>query len=50
MDQSLLSFEKLDRASPDLWPEQSLYMFHRNMFQYNICLTFLFTSNETISI
>lgn len=21
-DQSLLSFEKLDRASPDLWPEQ----------------------------
>ena len=23
LDQSLLSFEKLDRASPDLWPEQS---------------------------
>ena len=22
LDQSLLSFEKLDRASPDLWPEQ----------------------------
>ncbi|XP_064623213.1 protein lin-52 homolog isoform X2 [Lineus longissimus] len=22
LDQSLLSFERLDRASPDLWPEQ----------------------------
>ncbi|XP_072129807.1 protein lin-52 homolog isoform X3 [Mobula birostris] len=22
LEQSLLSFEKLDRASPDLWPEQ----------------------------
>ncbi len=24
-ESSLLSFEKLDRASPDLWPEQCKY-------------------------
>ena len=29
LDQSLLSFERLDRASPDLWPEQS-----RNNFSH----------------
>ena len=25
--QGLLSFERLDRASPDLWPEQSKFKF-----------------------
>lgn len=29
-DPDLMSFEKLDRASPDLWPEQSEYMCRKN--------------------
>lgn len=27
IEESLMSLEKLDRASPDLWPEQSEYLF-----------------------
>lgn len=27
IEESLMSLEKLDRASPDLWPEQSEYIF-----------------------
>ncbi|XP_029159843.1 protein lin-52 homolog isoform X3 [Nylanderia fulva] len=27
IEESLMSFEKLDRASPDLWPEQSVHEF-----------------------
>lgn len=26
VEESLMSLEKLDRASPDLWPEQSRYI------------------------
>lgn len=26
VEESLMSLEKLDRASPDLWPEQSEYI------------------------
>lgn len=26
MEENLMSLEKLDRASPDLWPEQSEYI------------------------
>lgn len=29
-DEGLLSLEKLDRASPDLWPEKSKYALKRN--------------------
>ena len=31
MEENLMSLEKLDRASPDLWPEQSEYILRNAM-------------------
>lgn len=36
VEESLMSLEKLDRASPDLWPEQSRYILC-------ICVTIIYT-------
>lgn len=37
VEESLMSLEKLDRASPDLWPEQSEYLFFgRSLFEIYI--------------
>uniref|UniRef100_A0A3Q3E193 Protein lin-52 homolog n=1 Tax=Hippocampus comes TaxID=109280 RepID=A0A3Q3E193_HIPCM len=37
-DNSLLSYEKLDRASPDLWPEQRKASFSFLFFYFNLPL------------
>lgn len=35
-ESSLLSFEKLDRASPDLWPEQCKLTFSLLLWNYSL--------------
>lgn len=40
IEESLMSLEKLDRASPELWPEKSEYLFfgrsHFEIYIHNI--------------
>uniref|UniRef100_A0A674ATL3 Protein lin-52 homolog n=1 Tax=Salmo trutta TaxID=8032 RepID=A0A674ATL3_SALTR len=46
---SLLSFEKLDRASPDLWPEQRKFVFSSVICCILECTFFLFSVLQPIT-
>ncbi|XP_067210886.1 protein lin-52 homolog isoform X5 [Linepithema humile] len=50
VEESLMSLEKLDRASPDLWPEQSMHEFvAQNSPQTEPCFWTANLSPEDIS-
>lgn len=48
LDQSLLSTEKLDRASPDIWPERNCMIPHMLIFFNSLWLILLGDSLEYI--